>query len=322
MALYTPLDDDDLALIAQSFGLPPPSRAVPEPKGGVNTNYHLWSGGERYFLRLNEGKRDGDVLFEGAVLRFLEEARFPAARLLLTPSGACFVPLAGRQAMIFGYAPGEEVARAAIQPSHCRRVGEQLGRLHELSSGFTEERENPYGVEWVAARLRSLEPDGRGDPEVAAALPVFREELDRAARLPSAPRGLVHGDPFAENVLWLGDRVSAVLDWEMACTAVFAYDLAVALNAWCYGDDFDPQRAAALLAGYRSKSKVDPSTIEALHALARFAALRFAVSRVHGYHLAELAADRLVKKDWRRYRDRLSRLREMGEAGFKRLIGA
>jgi homoserine kinase type II len=151
---------------------------------------------------------------------------------------------------------------------------------------------------------------------------VFREELARAARLPFAPRGLVHGDLFAENVLWIGDRISAVLDWEMACTDVFAYDLGVALNAWCYGDDFDPLRAAALLAGYRSKAKVDPSTLGALYAYARFAALRFAVSRVHGYHLADLPPDRLVKKDWRRYRDRLARLREMGEDGFRRLMGA
>ncbi len=41
-----------------------------------------------------------------------------------------------------------------------------------------------------------------------------------------------------------------------------------------------------------------------------------------GYHRAGLGADRLVKKDWRRYRDRLAALVDMGEPGFRRLVGA
>jgi homoserine kinase type II len=242
-------------------------------------------------------------------------------RLVATGDGRPFAPVAGRQAMLFEHAAGEEVAAQGATPDRCRRVGEQLARLHDLSGGFTAERPNPYGPERVAAWVAALRPDGAGDPEIAAALPLLEEELRRAAALPGAPRGLVHGDLFADNVLWIGDRVSAVLDWEMACTDPFALDLGVALSAWCYADAYDPTRAAALLGGYRARRKVEPETLEALYPWARFGALRFAASRIHGYRLAPLGAERLVRKDWRRYRDRLSALVEMGEAGFRALIG-
>ena len=122
-------------------------------------------------------------------------------------------------------------------------------------------------------------------------------------------------------MLWIGDRVSAVLDWEMACTDPFAYDLGVALSAWCYGEGYDRARCSALLAGYRARRTAEPETLEALYPWTRFAALRFAVSRIHGYHLAGLGADRLIRKDWRRYRDRLATLVEMGEGGFRQLVG-
>jgi homoserine kinase type II len=321
MAIYTPLTTDQLVSIARAFGLGPFEKAIAEPKGGTSTNYHLWAGGERCFLRMSRGKSDAELVFEANVLRFLEEARFPAVRLKLTQDGNCFASIAGGQATLFAYSPGEEVKRAALEPSHCRRIGELLGRLHDLSSAFTPERPNPYGQSTVAGWLRRLESDGGGDSEVAAALAVFRDELGRADTLPTGPRGLVHGDLFADNVLWIGDRVSSILDWEMSCSEVFAYDLAIALNAWCFSDRFEPERAAALLAGYRSRRRLDSETRAAVYPYARYAALRFATSRIVGYHLADVGPDRLIKKDWRRYRVRLEALRALGEEGFDRLIG-
>jgi homoserine kinase type II len=321
MGIQTVLDDAALAEALRAFGLPPPERVRPEPKGGVNTGYHLWSAGRRLYLRVSEGKTDADIAFEVEVLRFLAEARFPVPPLELTPDGRAAVPVAGRPALLFHHAAGEELAPEAVTPGHCRRVGEQLAHLHDLAAAFAGERPNPYGPARVAAWLAALRPDGGGDAEVAAALPLLEDELARAAALPGAPRGLVHGDLFRDNVLWIGDRIGAVLDWEMSCADPFAFDLGVTLCAWCYGEAFDGPRAAALLAGYRARRRAEPETLEALYPWTRFAALRFAASRIHGYHRATLPAERLVRKDWRRYRDRLAALRAMGEDGFRALVG-
>jgi homoserine kinase type II len=322
MAIYTVLGEEELAAALHGFGLPAPDRVRPEPKGVSSSNYHVWSGGRRLFLRVSEGKSPADVAFEVEVLRYLAEARFPVAPLVPAMDGGAVVSVGGRLALLFAYAPGEEVDRAGAGPERCRRVGEQLARLHDLAAGFSAERPNPFGPACVAAWLGALGDDGGGDPEVAAALPLLREELSRADRLPGAPRGLVHGDLFRDNVLWIGDRVSAVIDWEMACTETFAFDLGVALSAWCFGEtSFDRARAAALLAGYRGRRRVEPETLDALYPWARYAALRFAASRIHGYHRATLAADRLVRKDWRRFRDRLAALAAMGEEGFAAVVG-
>jgi homoserine kinase type II len=172
-------------------------------------------------------------------------------------------------------------------------------------------------VSWVA----ELEPDGDGDPAVSAALPMLRDELGHCVALPESPRGLVHGDLFRDNVLWRGDEISAVLDWEMSCTDALAYDLAVAVNAWCFTSGYEPGFARALLDGYRSRARLDRATAAALYPYARYVALRYTVSRIHAFHRAALPADRLAWKDWTRYRDRLSALRRMGEAGFRELVG-
>ncbi|MFL5262182.1 MAG: homoserine kinase [Anaeromyxobacteraceae bacterium] len=320
MALYTPLSDADLGAVLARYGLPPPERTLPEPKGSVNTNYHVWSAGRRWFLRVNEGKSADDVRFEAEVLRFLAAHGFPGAPLVVAPDGATFVEAAGRPAMLFAYAEGEELERVDVTPERCRRIGAELGRLHALAPAFRATRPNPYGLARVTAWMRGLEPDGGGDPLVAPALPMLRDELARVA-LPDAPRGLVHGDLFLDNVLWVGDAVSALLDWEMSCVDALAYDLAVVVNAWCYGEGFDPALARALLAGYRERAALDGRMAEALYPYARYVALRYTASRIHAFHLAALPADRLAWKDWTRYRDRLAALRAMGERGFRDVVG-
>lgn len=323
VAVFTDLSAEALAAAMRRFGLPPPERTRAEPRGATNTNHHVWAGGRRWFLRLAEGKADADVLFEAEVLRFLSEAGFPVPRLRLADDGRPFARVAGRQAMLFSYAAGEEIPRAAAGPERCRRVGELLGRLHDLSAGFCADRPNPYPPARVRAWLDALRPDGGGDPEVRAALPALEEELARAEAIPAAPRGLVHGDLFVENVLWIGDRVGHVLDWEMSCVEAFAFDLGVALNAWCWvdGAGHDAARARALLDGYRSRRRLEPETADALHAWTRFAALRFAASRIHGFHLAGVGPERLTWKDWRGYRDRLLALRAMGAGAFRARLG-
>src|ERR671937_770167 len=45
MAVYTPLTPEQLAFVTRAYGLAAPERAVAEPKGSINTNYHLWCGG-------------------------------------------------------------------------------------------------------------------------------------------------------------------------------------------------------------------------------------------------------------------------------------
>lgn len=321
MALYTPLSDRDLAELLAAWGLPAPERALAEPKGSVNTNYHLWAGGRRWFLRLNEGKTAADVAFEAEVLRFLEAEGFPSARLVPTAAGGPFATVKEKPAMLFAFVAGEELERQDVTAAHCRKVGAQLGRLHALAARFAPVRENPYRWARVEAWVRGLEPDGLGDAQVRPWVPLLREELERSRVLPAAPRGLCHGDLFLDNVLWSGGELAALLDWEMSCVDAFAYDLAVCLHAWCYAARYEPDLCAALLAGYREHREVDRATADALYPYARYVALRYTASRIHAFHLAVLGADRLAWKDWTRYRDRLVALRDMGEARFRALAG-
>lgn len=321
MAIYTALEASDLDEVARAFELGSVERAVGIPAGSINTNLWLTTAKGRFFLRHTTVRSGEDLDFEAGLLALLAEARFPAPRLLRTGSGAAFLPLAGGRVSVFRYIAGEERKREQLTPEHCERLGAELGRLHRLTSSFTRDRANPYAPAvvsgWLEELLRRPEPELR---EVAEGLSAA---LARALAEGSGllPRGAIHGDLFIDNVLWVEDRVSAFLDFEMACRDAYALDLAITLNAWCFDGRYQPVLARALLRAYQSERPLALVERQALWAQALYGAVRYTASRIRDFHLSPLPADRLVRKDFRTYWARTRALLEMGPEGFAQRIG-
>ena len=70
------------------------------------------------------------------------------------------------------------------------------------------------------------------------------------------PQGVIHADLFPDNVFFLGDKVSGLIDFYFACNDMLAYDVAVCLNAWCFESDgsFNVTKARALLQAYERRA--------------------------------------------------------------------
>jgi len=79
--------------------------------------------------------------------------------------------------------------------------------------------------------------------------------------------------------------VSGLIDFYFACNDSFAYDLAVMINSWCFakGGAFEPDKSAALVAGYQSVRKLIDAERATLPRLARGAALRFILTRLNDW---------------------------------------
>lgn len=326
LAIKTALELEDLQRVVADWGLGSLQNWRGLPEGSINTLYALTTTQGKYVLRLSEGRQIREVEFETGLLLHLTGQHYPAVSLVTRVDGARMSVIRNRFACVFRWGAGEHVRKRLWSLEQATDAGRLLARLHVLTEAFPDALPNRYSpavvAGWVdALSAESRQPFRRDDPDVWAAVPLLEQEAAALARLPAANEGIIHADYFPDNLLFLGDRCSTVLDFEMACRGPYMLDLATALNACCYDDDFVAPRVRAMVAGYRSEREPSQAEWQALHAWARFSALRFACSRVLDFHRSELAADQLQKKDWRRFRDRLARLVQLGSSGFLELCG-
>jgi homoserine kinase type II len=136
------------------------------------------------------------------------------------------------------------------------------------------------------------------------------------------PRGVIHADLFMDNVKWLGDRVSALFDFEMACRDAYVLDVAITLNAWCFDNgEYRPELCRGLLRGYQVERSLMPVEREHLFGHALFGAVRYTASRIRDFHLSGLPPDKLAPKDFRTYLARARALSAMGPGGLRALAG-
>ncbi len=68
------------------------------------------------------------------------------------------------------------------------------------------------------------------------------------------PRGVIHADLFPDNVFFVDQDLSGIIDFYFACNDAYAYDLAICLNAWCFEADgaFNITMARQMLSAYRA----------------------------------------------------------------------
>jgi homoserine kinase type II len=194
--------------------------------------------------------------------------------------GAALGRIAQRPAAIVTFLEG--IWRRIPSVRCCAAVGEALGKLHRAGADFVGVRPNTMGLEaWRVlfdeARARADEVRPGLAAEIAKELAYLNENWPQLL-----PRGVIHADLFPDNVLFVNDHVSGLIDFYFACTDHLAYDVAICLNAWCFEPDcsFNITKGLAFFGAYERVRKLSAEEVETFLVLARGAALRFALTRL------------------------------------------
>ncbi|HYD89037.1 MAG TPA: homoserine kinase [Vitreimonas sp.] len=306
MAVYTALSDADLAQLLAQYALGPATSCKGIAEGVENSNYLLRTGAGQFILTVFEKRvREEDLPFFMQVMARLAERGVPAPQPVATKTGALFTRAKGKPAAIVSFLDG--VWPRAPDIGHCAAIGEVLARMHVALEGFALERANALSLDgWerlIAPRLAQAEYLRPGLARL-----IERDVAEVRAAWPSAlPRGPIHADLFPDNALFLGERLTGVIDFYFACTDFLAYDLAVCLNAWCFAEkrDYDVARGGAMIAAYETIRPLSEAERAVLPTLCRGAALRFFGTRLADW--GDTPEGALVKpKDPLEYADKLA----------------
>jgi len=284
MAVYTEVSDEDLDAFVDAYDIGTVLSCKGIAEGVENTNYLMQTDQAQYILTLYEKRvASEDLPYFLNLMKYLADAGIPCPTPLHGRDGNALRTLCGRPAAIVTFLHGMWPKR--INAVHCAEVGAALARFHNAGAAFGMERPNALALAaWrpLFESSQSLADDVRpGLTDLIAA------ELDYLeAHWPTnLPQGVCHADLFPDNVFFLGEELSGLIDFYFACNDFLVYDLAICINAWCFELDnsFNVTKARRMLSAYRRERDVSAAEISALPTIARGAALRFLLTRLYDW---------------------------------------
>ena len=292
MAVYTEVSDAELEAFLQDYDIGQAESFKGIAEGVENTNYVLTTTRGQYMVTLYEKRVDpADLPFFLGLMDHLAGRGINCPRPVHGRDGQALRTLAGKPAAITSFLHGMWPRRTTVK--HCGLVGEALAGLHLAGRDFALKRPNALSVAgWrplFDASQRHI--DATLARELGAEIDFFEANWPKGL-----PSGVIHADLFNDNVFFLHDRLSGLIDFYFACNDFLAYDVAICLNAWCFEPDnaFNATKARALLQGYDRVRTLDGEERRALPILARGSALRFMLTRL--YDWVHTPADALVKR--------------------------
>jgi homoserine kinase type II len=281
MAVYTDVSDEELQqfLACYNIGTLLSYKGIAE--GVENSNFLLHTTEGFFILTLYEKRvAAGDLPFFLNLIEHLAARRLTCPQPVRNRGGEALSRLVNRPAAIFTFLDGMWIRRPNV--AHCGAVGDALAKLHLAGADFAMTRRNGLSLEgWrslfdaAGARADTVQK-GLGQA-IGRELELLERDWPR-----DLPQGVIHADLFPDNVFFLGNRLSGLIDFYFACTDALAYDVAICLNAWCFESDhsYNITKGRALLRGYMQERKLTAREIEVLPTLCRGAALRFLLTRL------------------------------------------
>jgi homoserine kinase type II len=281
MAVYTDVSAEDLGRFLASYGLGELLSYKGIAEGVENSNFLVHTGTGHYILTLYEKRvAAGDVPFFLALMEHLHSRGITCPQPVKDRNGTTLGTLCGRPAAIVTFLDGMWMRRP--DADHCSAVGEALARMHLAGADFAGRRRNALSVtDWRPLFEQAAE---RADGVQHGMRAAIETELDQLEKVwpHDLPQGVIHADLFPDNVFFLGDRLSGLIDFYFACTDTLAFDVAICLNAWCFEPDhsYNVTKGRNLLTSYVKSRPLSDAERDALPLLARGAAMRFLLTRL------------------------------------------
>jgi homoserine kinase type II len=282
MAVYTDVAAEELAEFLGTYDVGELLSYKGIAEGVENSNFLLHTSAGYFILTLYEKRvARGDLPFFLGLMTHLALHGISCPQPVKNKKGEALSALAGRPAAIISFLEGSWPRKPNV--AHCAGVGQALAKMHLAGRDFPMVRENALSVSgwrplFEAAAARADEVQHGLRAFVGAEL----DYLERGVWPRNLPAGVIHADLFPDNVFFLGERLSGIIDFTFACNDMLAYDVAICLNAWCFESDcsFNVTKARAFLNAYGRERELSQAEQNALPLLARGAALRFLLTRL------------------------------------------
>ena len=284
MAVYTQLNQNKIEEILSNYNLGKLDSFKGIEEGIENTNYFLSVNKKKLILTVYEKRvKSEDLPFFSNLMSSLNKANFKCPAPVANNSNSTITNYNGKKLMIVSFLEGR--AKSNLSPENCKVIGIETAKMHELTKNFKIKRNNNLSINsWrslfdtVKDQCSTLHKD----------LPkLIEENLSSVEKKwpKDLPKGIIHADLFHDNIFFIKDKFSGIIDFYFSCEDFFAFEIAICFNALCFDGakenlSFNVTKAKSFIDGYSTVRKLSDPEKQSIKVLSQGAALRFLLTRV------------------------------------------
>ena len=292
MAVFTPVTEEQAALLMSQLGLGELTELRGIEGGIENTNYFATTDLGDYVLTLFERLNHEQLPFYLYLMKHLAEKGIPVPNPAANQDGDILHTLCDKPAAVVNRLLGK--SQLTPDAVHCAAVGAMMARMHLAGEDYNRSQPNLRGLAWwndtVPVVLPYLEED---QASLLQSELAFQNHIAQGAAYQALPKGPVHADLFRDNVMFEGEKLTGFFDFYFAGNDTWLFDLSVCMNDWCIdlnSGEHAPERALAMLNAYQEVRPLRSAERQLLPAMLRAGALRFWISRLWDFHLPREAS--------------------------------
>ena len=284
MAVYTKLNLNKIEEILSNYNLGKLDSFRGIEEGIENTNYFLLVNKKKFILTVYEKRvKSEDLPFFSDLMSSLNKANFKCPAPIINNKNKTITDFDGKKLMIVSFLEGK--AKQNLSPANCRSIGAEIARMHMLTKDLKLERKNDLSVSSWRKLFDSVKEKCT---KIHKDLPKLIEQnlYDVEKNWPkNLPRGIIHADLFHDNIFFIQDKFSGIIDFYFSCEDFFAFEIAICFNALCFDGlksnlSFNVTKAKNFIEGYTSVRKLTDEEKSSIKVLSQGAALRFLLTRV------------------------------------------
>ena len=284
MAVYTKLNKGSIEEILSNYNLGLLDTFHGIEEGIENTNYFLSINKKKFILTIYEKRvKSNELPFFSDLMTHLNKDGFKCPVPIINNQKKTITKFEDKNLMLVSFLEGK--AKQNLSPDNCKSIGIEVARMHELTKNFKLKRRNNLSIQSWRGMFDSVKDQCS---KLHADLPKLIEEnlKDVEKNWPhDLPRGIIHADLFHDNIFFLKDNFSGIIDFYFSCEDFFSFEIAICFNALCFDGvkenlSFNVTKAKNFVDGYSSIRKLTDQEKQSIKVLSQGAALRFLLTRV------------------------------------------
>ena len=296
MAVYTKLEHQEVEQFLKQYNINNFKDYKGITEGVENTNYFIKTSQQDYILTIYEKRVDeNDLPFFIKLLSGLSDNRFPCPKPIANKNNEKINKIKNKNAALVTFLNGQ--SKNKITSEDCFEIGKITAQLHEITKKFKISRKNNLSIEsWQNIFEKTIKKKIALDESIIKKTNNYLNFLkDKWPK--NLPEGIIHADLFPDNIFFIKNKVSGIIDFYFACNDFFAYEIAICLNSVCFDNNstFNMTKAKNLIDGYSSIRALGEDEKNYLPILCMGAAMRFFLTRLYDFYNTDNKADVKIK---------------------------